>query len=191
MPPKSRFTRTDIINAALAITRGEGINAATARAVGRRLDSSSKVIFGLFSSMDQLQNEVIKAAYREYETYISRAVSEGRYPAYKASGMAYIHFARDEKELFRLLFMRDRSYEDITSDAESVRESVEMIMRDTGLGREQAETIHMEMWTFVHGIAVMLVTSYTVLTNEMISMMLTDVYSGLKLRYAGGQTNDD
>ena len=36
-------------------------------------------------------------------------MAEGKYPPYKASGMAYIRFAKEEKELFKLLFMRDRS----------------------------------------------------------------------------------
>ena len=34
------------------------------------------------------------------------------YPPYKAMGMGYIRFAAEERELFRLLFMRDRSGEE-------------------------------------------------------------------------------
>lgn len=34
-------------------------------------------------------------------------MESGEYPPYKASGMAYIDFARREKHLFRLLFMRN------------------------------------------------------------------------------------
>ena len=39
-------------------------------------------------------------------------MSAGQYPPYKASGMAYIRFAREQRELFKLLFMRDRTNEE-------------------------------------------------------------------------------
>ena len=42
----------------------------------------------------------------------------------------------------------------------------------------------MEMWACVHGIATMIATSYLDLGNEEISDMLTDVFLGLKMRYA-------
>ena len=33
------------------------------------------------------------------QSYISRGMTEGKYPPYKASGIAYIQFAKEEKEL--------------------------------------------------------------------------------------------
>ena len=111
MPPKVRFTREEIIRAALDIIRESGPEALTARSLAARLDCSAKPIFGLFRSMDEVQQEVLKAGYQFYGEAIARAMESGEYPPYKASGMAYIDFARREKHLFRLLFMRDRSRE--------------------------------------------------------------------------------
>ena len=42
---------------------------------------------------------------------------------------------------------------------------------------------HLEMWIYVHGIAVMLATSYLEWQEDFISQVLTDAYSGLKYRY--------
>ena len=114
MPPKVRFTREEIIRAALDITRESGPEALTARSLAARLDCSAKPIFGLFRSMDEVQQEVLKAGYQFYGEAIARAMESGEYPPYKASGMAYIDFARREKHLFRLLFMRNRSREEVT-----------------------------------------------------------------------------
>ena len=66
------------------------------------------------ASMDEVQQEVLKAGYQFYGEAIARAMESGEYPPYKASGMAYIDFARREKHLFRLLFMRNRSQEEVT-----------------------------------------------------------------------------
>ena len=109
MPPKVKFTREEIIRAALDIVRETGPEGLTARSLAARLGCSVKPIFGLFRSMEEVQQEVLAAGYRLYGQTIAQAMEAGKYPPYKASGMAYIAFAQQEKPLFRLLFMRDLS----------------------------------------------------------------------------------
>ena len=52
MPPKFRFTREEIVAAALAVTRRSGISGLTARSLAAELGCSVKPIFGLFKSME-------------------------------------------------------------------------------------------------------------------------------------------
>lgn len=52
MPPKFKFTREEIIQAALDLTRESGIAAVTARGLGAKLGSSVKPIFSLFENME-------------------------------------------------------------------------------------------------------------------------------------------
>ena len=66
-------------------------------------------------------------------------------------------------------------------------ESVDMIMRANGISREQAELLHMEMWSCVHGIGTMLATSFLDLDEDLISRMLSDIYQGLIVRHAATQ----
>lgn len=183
MPPKSKFTRKEMIDAALDITRAEGFRAVTARALGARLRSSPKVIFGLFTNMEELQQEVLKAANTLYQNCLKEDMAAGRYPPYKASGMAYIRFAREETELFKLLFMRTRSKEETEKPADEMTEIIPLIQKSTGLSAKRAMLFHLEMWTFVHGIAVMFATAYLDLDTETVSSMLTDMYMGLKTRF--------
>lgn len=183
MPPKSRFTKKEIVDAALNITREEGFSAVTARALGARLHSSPKVIFGLFANMEELQQEVMKAANDLYQRYLQEDMAAGRYPPYKAAGMAYIRFAREETELFKLLFMRTRTKKEAEQPADEMKEILALIQKNTGLSAERALYFHLEMWTFVHGIATMLATSYLELDAETISTMLTDIYMGVKTRF--------
>ena len=42
---------------------------------------------------------------------------------------------------------------------------------------------HLETWSAVHGIAVMIATGFLELDGELISRMLSDVFQGLKKRY--------
>lgn len=183
MAPKFKFTREEIIQAALELTREKGSSALTARGVAGKLGSSPKPIFGLFQSMEELQQEVLAAASATYQSYIEAEIKERRFPAYKSSGMAYIRFAKEERELFKLLFMRDRSQEAVTDGKEELRPLLKLIQESTGLSEEQAFLFHVEMWIYVHGIATMLVTNYLDWDMEFISRVLTDAYVGLKYRY--------
>ena len=165
MPPKVKVTKEEIIAAALEVLRQKGMEAVNARAVAAALGCSTQPIFSNYSSMGALQHDVLAAGYAEYNRWIEQQMKEGRYPPYKASGMAYISFARRQSQLFKVLFMRDRTGEPQPAEDELT-----------------AYTLHIELWIFIHGIASMLVTGYLNLEETVISTMVTDVYQGLLAR---------
>ena len=190
MPPKCRFTREEIIQAALDLTAEKGVGALTARGLAQRLGSSAKPIFGLFANMEEVQQEVVKAANLRYQEYLRQDMSAGRYPPYKASGMAYIRFAREQKELFKLLFMRDRTHEEKAAGDE-LEALLGLIQKNMGLSRDDAYRFHLEMWIYVHGIATMIATAYLEWAMDFISAALTDAYQGLRLRFLPKETEGE
>lgn len=191
MPPKYKFTKEQITAAALETAKEKGMSGVTAREVARRLDSSSKVIFGLFENMNELMQSVIAAAEKEYRRYIEEDMKSGIYPPYKASGMAYIRFAKEEPELFKLLFMRDRTEESDDAGFGNYDDIIEIIMSANGFSREKAELLHLEMWIFTHGIATMSATSYLTFDIEMISRMMTDAYMSIRERIRNADIADE
>lgn len=180
MPPKFMFTKNEIITAALAIIREHGMAGLTARALATKLGCSVKPIFGLFKNMNDVQQSVLIAANQMYQTYLQEDMKKGEYPVYKASGMAYIRFAKEEKELFKLLFMRDRSDEKIEKNTEEIKPLLELIQKNMHLNEEMAYLFHLEMWLYVHGIATMIATSYLEWDIQFIDQVLSDGYKGLQ-----------
>lgn len=183
MPPKNRFTKDEIVKTAVDIVRENGINDLTARSLAVKLGCSVKPIFGLFSNMEQLRTEVMSSAQKIYKSYLKNDMTAGKYPEYKASGMAYIRFAKEEKQLFRLLFMRSRPKEQLEDGRDDIKPLIELIQKNTGLNEDEAYLFHLEMWIYVHGIAAMIATDYLDWDIEFISQTLTDVYTGLKHSY--------
>ena len=59
MPPKFKFTKAEMIKAALELVREGGMDALTARALAKKLGCSAKPIFGLFQNMQEVQQEVL------------------------------------------------------------------------------------------------------------------------------------
>ena len=183
MPPKIKVTKDDIINAAVEIVRSKGAQAINARAVAAELNCSTQPVYSNFATIDELRLAVVDKAEELSREYMRREVEDGKYPEYKAGGMAYIRFAKEEKELFKLLYMRDRSGEVIPESTDLSDEMESIVHKQTGLSGLDVKLFHLEMWAFVHGIAVMFATGYVELDPELVSKMLTDSYQGLRKQY--------
>ena len=189
MAPRVKVTKDDIINTAIDLIRNNGDGAINARAIANALNCSTQPIFSNFDSMEDLEQEVIVGIYNIYATFLKNEAESQKYPIYKAYGMAYIRFAQEERELFKILFMRDRTNEEASVSID-FEESVQMIMKSTGLSYEKAQLMHFEMWTCVHGIATMIATSFFALEWDVISQMTSDVYQGVLSRHLdGGEIN--
>ena len=189
MPPKIKITKSEIVDTAVDLVRRDGEQAINARSIANVLNCSTQPVFSNFATMNDLREAVKEAANALYETYLETDMTSGKYLPYKASGMAYIRFAREEKELFKLLFMRDRSKEEKKDEREAIRPLLEIIQKNLGVKEEEAFFFHMEMWIYVHGIATMIATSYMELDEALISEALTDAYEGLKYRYTEGKNH--
>ena len=183
MPPKIKVTNDHIIHAAVDIVRQNGAQALNARAIASSLNCSTQPVFSNFATMDELRLAVVKQADVLCQDYIRREIESGQFPAYKASGMAYIRFAKEERELFKLLYMRDRCGESISEESELNDQMISLVHRNTGLNNETAKLFHLEMWAYVHGIATMFATGFLDLDWDLVSKMLTDSYQGLKKQY--------
>ncbi len=189
MPPKFKFTREEIIDIAIDMVRKSGAQTLSARGLAEQMGSSTKPIFGLFQNMAELRGAVISKAHLKYTEYLHDDMSDGKYPPYKASGMAYIRFAKEERELFKLLFMRDRTEENIKDEREEIRPLLEIIKNNMGISENEAYLFHIEMWIFVHGIATMIATSYIEWDMEFVSSVLSDAFKGMKYRFCEGRKN--
>lgn len=187
MPPKVKTTKQDIINKAIEMVRRDGIDSINARDLAASLGCSTQPIFSNFESMEDLHAQICSAAEKIYVEFTKKEIESGCYTAYKASGMAYIKFAKEEKQLFKFLFMRDRSGENISDDSEFMDEIFGIVQNSTGLEIDKAKLFHLEMWACVHGIATMIATGYLDLDMELVSRIISDSYLGHKMLYGEAQ----
>ena len=107
MPPKTRFSRERILDAALALTRSEGIAAISARSVAARLGCSTAPVFARFTSMDALHEALLDCI---IERFVAVTESmEGPDPLF-AAGLGMVRFAADEPRLYEALFLTHHRY---------------------------------------------------------------------------------
>lgn len=191
MPPKCKFTKEEIIRAALDLTREEGIDALTARALGAKLGSSPKPIFTVFENMEAVQGEVRKAAKALYAEYIQVGLHQEL--AFKGVGTQYILFAINEPKLFQLLFMSEQPQKPSVAGIlpiidESYDKILQSVQNGYGLGEKDAENLYRHLWIYTHGIAVLCATNMCSFTAEEISGMMTEVCRSLLKEIKGDKT---
>ncbi len=185
MPPKAKFTKEEIVSAALKITRASGINAISARAIGAALNSSARPIFTVFRNMEEVQREVIDAAKRLYNEYVRQGLEQK--PAFKHVGMQYIHFAVNEPKLFQLLFMSEQkeipNLSEVLSLIDQNYQNIYLsIMEEYGVDERTAERLYRHLWIYTHGIASLCATKVCAFDESEMNDMLTEVFVGLLQR---------
>ena len=183
MPPRAKFTREEIIEAAFGIARTEGFDKITARELGKKLQSSARPIFTVFESMDEVKTAVIDRAKELYGRYIADALQQEL--AFKGVGMAYITFAIEEPKLFQLLFMSAvpgaAGVESILPQIDASYEDILHSVQKYDLSREAADMIYQHLWTYTHGIATMCATNLCSYTREQIGERLTQIFTSLMM----------
>ena len=180
MPRKVSVTKQMIENVSIdMIKNGETLNA---RAIAKRLDCSIQPIFYNFATMDDLKEAVNKRILKIFEKYIGDHANSDKYPTFKAFGFAYIGFAKDYPEYFKLLFMDERGASVMSMSGSTQRMMTDLLVKTLGCKKQTAMLIQTEMWVFVHGFATMIATKYIQWDEQSISEMLTDVFEGVKMR---------
>lgn len=114
MPPKTKFNRNSIVDAALEIAKEMGFSGITARNVANRLNSSVAPIYVNFATVDDLVEAVVQRVFSISEELLAKQKGKN---LYENIGKASLAFAREYPVLFRELSIQPNphmtSYETI------------------------------------------------------------------------------
>lgn len=181
MPPTVRFTRDAVLHAACQLMRREGMEALNARAIAKELGGSTQPIFRLFTNMEDLHRELILYVARQFQAHAEADMAQSDSP-YIQLCTTYLLYGRDEPELFKLLFMRDRVSEGQYSEA-NFDLVFNIIKKETPLDDETALRFFERTWLFIHGLAVCIATKYIPCQDEryLISMVKEAYNAAVKM----------
>ena len=174
MAPKNKFTKEQMVKAAVRVARDRGIDGLTAKTMADELGISTQPIFTAFGSMDEVKREVYAAAVSVYEGYAELGLKE-KIP-FLGVGMQYIRFARQEPELYRLLFL-SQTQENEYSAVRSMQHLQELVrptlIRIYHITAEEADLYFRDLWFVVHSLATLIVTGDCPYSDQQIGQILT------------------
>jgi AcrR family transcriptional regulator len=178
MTQRVSFTKEMIVEAAFTLTRAQGWHGVTARSIAKKLGSSTMPIYSSLKSMVEIEAAVRKKAELLMRDYQQRAYANEQ-PLDVALG--YVSFARDERNLFRFLYV-DRPLSDARR-APRRRAAYSLgKVRSGGSVIDIADQVPVAMqdprvlksWIFAHGLASMLSSGVLDLTESRIQSLLKE-----------------
>lgn len=174
MPKKVIYTKEEIVYKAYEILKESGLNSITARNLAKTLKTSPAPIYGYFSSMDLLKDELIKKAKAQFLSYVTIKYTDK--PLLNA-GMGFVIFAREEKELFRSIFLMNSSYKDIISEFKTIIfQEIAKDKRFSEVEENKKNWLFEKCWIYTHGFATLISMGFNKdSSNESIGNNLLDM----------------
>lgn len=182
MPRKPKYTKEQLIDAALAITREEGFSEVCARTLGERLGTAPATVFTHYDSVEEIREATRKAAHKIYCDYIDKGLSDPL--PFKGCGMQFVRFAVNEPNLFKIIFMKEFTggvYDDYLVSEGNQEKFIGAIIKTFNLPHDKAEFMYRNMLMYAHGMASMIATGGITFTEEQISTMLSDMCRSILL----------
>lgn len=181
MPARRKIQKEDIIQESVSIVAKEGINALNARKIAKKLGCSTQPLFYIYENMDDLKKDVMNEIVKIFDIEVLK--SETGQLEYKDIGINYIRFAKEEPELFKIMFNRKINegafdFIDLTGSAKTI---LETISKQTGMSNEDAKQFHLRMWLYVNGIASLAANQTVEFIDGEIAELLKDQYVSMLL----------
>lgn len=153
MPPKVKITKEEILQTAYEITAEEGFEAVNARSIARKLQCSTQPIFSAYKNMEELKQELFIFVNKRFGEVIFEGLSSN---GFLGLGLAYIRFAKEQSNLFRMMFYNEFfqgfNMGDLV-EGEGNAPILLMIGQTFGISADEAKRLFLKIWLFTHGIA--------------------------------------
>lgn len=174
MAPKNKFTRKEMVAAAVRVVQKRGATALTAKSLAEELGTSTQPVFTCFGTMEALKAEVYVAAERLFDEYLTNGLKEKI--SFLGFGSQYIRFARKEPELYRLLFLMRP--DDVGSGAFAAMRHMQELVRPSlveiyHISAQEADRYFRDLWLVVHSLATLIVTGDCPYSDREIGQILT------------------
>ena len=153
---KQRITKQDVANAAFEAARKGGMQAVTLKNIEKRLDCSPQPIYSCYADIGALRQDVENMTDAFAAEFAKKRAGED---ALAGTGRAYIQFAEEEPELFRIFITHRRR------GISSLRELYAAYAdpnaaKQRGTQTAQAERLHLHMLIYTVGLGAIFSAAY-------------------------------
>lgn len=177
MPPIEKVSKQMVMEATFVITRSRGFERVNARTLARQLGCSTQPIYSRFGTMDDVKRAFMTYLEFSFIDYVKTRMASGN--PLLASSVAYVSFAKEEPNLFRLLFIEQNKDQRGQNRNFKIMERLEVVPRLASFATlpvENARKLHRSVLLYAHGVAVMAASRNEILTVDQIRSMVEQAY---------------
>ena len=176
--PKQKITRDMVLGAAFSIAREQGPEQVLVKAIAQRLGCSVQPIYSYCENMEALREDLSRMAGAFLGRYLAEHVDRDN--LFRSTGDAYLRFAKEEPNLFRLYFFRRRppaaSLAQLCAQESNPRMAA-FLQSALGLDEADARALHLHMTIYTMGLSFLLSASGGGLTLEELQRQMEAAYA--------------
>ena len=175
--PKQRITKEMILDIAFKFARKKGFDKVVLKNIADEIGCSVQPIYSYYKNMDDLRGFVYQEAMKFYQSFIYSRVDGDN--LLESMGKANVLFAKEETNLFKLLFLNKinglNSFSDIY-EWMGDKQATKQLSEKLSLSEEKVKDVYIMLIIFTHGVATMIATGGADISDEESSAMLEKAY---------------
>ena len=177
MAGKSIITKEELLKVAMNMIEKNGAECINARDLAIEAGISTKPIYRLYNSLEDLKkdaNEIIK---KEYDEFIMKRVDNKN--ALITVCVAYIEFAQMHKNYFRSMFLSNnlkwQSVDDVLNEKWNQSTIINLVNKHS-LSFDNAKNLFMNVWIYANGLATLIASNELTIDNKEILIRIVKIY---------------
>ncbi len=166
-----------IADAAFELAREKGMEHAVLKNIAKAMGCSVQPVYSYYKNMNELKNCIYDKAMKFYQSYIYSRVDDNR--LLESMGLANVLFARDETNLFKLLFLTEIDNLNSLSDVYDWmgdKSAAKQVEERYGLSQDGAKEVYIMLIVFTHGMANMIALGGAKISDEEIVEYIDKAY---------------
>jgi AcrR family transcriptional regulator len=191
MAAKSIISKEELLAYALKMVEEQGIESINARSLASASGISTKPIYRLYSSLDDLKTDVNNIIKKEYDEFIMKRVDNKN--ALITVCVAYVEFAEMHKNYFRSMFLsnnlRWQSVNDVLNEKWNQSTIINLVNKHN-LSFDEAKSLFMNVWLYSNGLATLIASNDLTIDSKEILVRIVKIYKELS-KNLNKQTNQN
>ena len=183
MPAKKRIFKGDILDAGIRVIQKRGAEALTVRNIAGELGCSTQPIYSEFQNSEALKEALLPYAKEKYLRF--------SYTNYKAFALAFLEFAKTQKELFKFLYLRRRADGENLPEDVNYASTIALLSKNLEMTEAQAKEMHRWMQYYCYTQGVMLATDYRDLSLQETDKELTELFCIMLRHYKAVKSEEE
>ncbi len=180
MPAILEIKNDKVIKTAVKMVNEKGWDAVNARSLAKELGISTKPLYRLYSSMDEIKEGIYKEIYRQYDVFINSRIDSSK--ALLTLAIAYVEFAQKYKNLFKSLFLSNnlkwQSLDNVLDEKWNQSTIINLVNKHK-MSFEDAKNLFMNYWLYVNGLATLIATNEIKIDEKELLVKLVKMYKVL------------
>ena len=180
MPAIIELSKENIVRVAVKMVNDDGWSSINARSLAKKLGISTKPLYRIYKSMDEIKKDIYDEIYHQYDEFVNSKVDNKN--ALLTLLISYVEFAREYKNLFICLFLSNnlkwKSLENVLDEKWNQSAIVNLVNKH-GYSFSEAKNLFMDMWLYVNGLATLLATNDITMSKKEILVKIVKFYKSL------------